>query len=190
MPIVEWDLESSLDVWEVQSGTFDILNGAVQSTNCDDDEVDDSVGLNAHKCDHIFSPALVLSSNSTLSISTSIETEECHDGGLVALFYDNEVHVVEPDGGRPYHDKPIWGFGPSCPAFSGNAQAGWAGDLTTFEESTFSADALNLTLPVGETKEVIIGVYHAGDGSVCEVPFKFNNVRVTYATLAPPVRPR
>mmetsp|Transcript_28263 Transcript_28263/g.59698 ORF Transcript_28263/g.59698 Transcript_28263/m.59698 type:complete len:569 (+) Transcript_28263:1414-3120(+) len=175
---IPWDFESGdLDGWQVVEGTFTNANGVLKSSS------------NANSvCDRIKSPPLLLTSESTLSISTWIDVEPKSKGAWydrvnIALYYDGARRIITPDGGRLYNVSGKTGgdFACSVTGNEGLGSLGWGGALTSWQQSTFSAATLGLNLAVGETKLVQIDIYYGTDAIAVGSGFQFDDVSVTVA---------
>jgi hypothetical protein len=215
---VKFDFEDGMDGWELEGGTFGRRRApegqwhglgasgyALFSSSC------------VHQvCDHVESPPIIMTSQSTLSIDTSFITEATtEDGGTLTLYYDGEYHSVIPSGGRLYDriadddEDGIDGFQDSCDLFdvelSGwthNHGAGYDDDDSSqyWATSTFNAASLGLNLSPGQQKTVRIAVFHATDYEDCAYRddddwyitpgvtayFAIDNIEVTNAILDVP----
>ncbi|MFQ5350147.1 MAG: hypothetical protein ACE5EG_06880, partial [Thermoanaerobaculia bacterium] len=169
-----WDFESDLDGWTLIQGTFNQTTtggGAGGSSGY----VASSAFLDG-QCDQVRSPALRLTSSSTLAAFTNFEIEAFSSGqwwdrANFAVLDGATRNAVSPDSGRSYNAS---GAGASCVTAG---QAGWAAAQNSWGSSGWSATALGSAGLAGET--VHLDVAYGTDGAANGKGFWFDRVSLT-----------
>jgi len=183
-PSKTFSFESDLEDWQAVTGTFTRSDsgGGADSTSF---YLASSADL-ADQCDAVRSPALRLSSSSTLEISTQIDIEPFLDIDGSIFWFDRanvgltevstgERTPISPDGGRRYNATGLYG---SCGTQN---QEGWADAMTGWDSSTWSAAALGAENLDGEF--VYLDVRYGTDAEIQGFGLHFDEVTVTDVQL-------
>jgi hypothetical protein len=129
-----------------------------------------------NQCDRALSPILKLSPTSTLSLWNQFDIEggtPWYDRGNVSVVELNggARTVVDPDGGRAYNASGTIGD------FCTDGENGFAGTMSTWAESTWTAGALGSAGHAGDS--IQIEVRYATDGGLHLGGLLFDNVTIT-----------
>ncbi len=170
-----FDFETDTDGWQVITGTFNRtdVGGGGNGTQF----YEASSAFLDGQCDQIRSPVVVLNSNSTMSLWNSFEIE-----GFAGVWYDRAniglfdlatgVRTpVNPDGGRLYNAS---GANGTCGTEN---QMGWADVMAPWDDSTWSAAALQSASFAGKPAQ--LHVYYGTDPAANGFGFHFDEVRLT-----------
>jgi hypothetical protein len=178
-----FNFDSDESGWSVVQGTFvrSDASGGGAGTPASSHYMRSSMNAD-NQCDAVESPSLILSADSTLSMSTRYNIENVSGGtwfdrGHLAAFTldDASTTVLTPSGGRAYNAS-------GTAAFCGFGNVpGWAGAADTWAESTFNATALQTgTLA---DRLLRLRVRFGTDVSVTNYGLRFDAVTVTNARL-------
>ncbi len=174
-----WSFDGDLEGWQVVSGTFSHNPGLGGGGSLGYLE---SSAFQDEQCDQVVSPVLRLTATSTLSLDNQFAIEPGDDAGVSGWFdranlglrdlATGDRETVVPDGGRPYTAS-----GPNGVCAT-QGQPGWAGAGLLFEESSWSAGALN---PAGSwTGRVArLDVAYGTDPLISGAGFQFDEVTLT-----------
>ncbi|MGH9464630.1 MAG: hypothetical protein ACRD0X_03220, partial [Thermoanaerobaculia bacterium] len=171
-----FDFETDTEGWQVITGTFNRSSAGGGGNGTAFYEA--SSAFLDGQCDQIRSPIVVLNSNSTMSLWNSFDIEPFsgavwYDRANIGLF-DLETGVrtpVNPDGGRLYNAS---GANGTCGTANQN---GWAAAMTAWDDSTWSAAALQSSAFAGKLAQ--LHVYYGTDPLVNGFGFHFDEVQLT-----------
>ncbi len=171
-----FDFETDTEGWEVITGTFNRTNAGGGGNGTLFYEA--SSAFLDGQCDQIRSPVVVLNSNSTMSLWNSFDIEPFsgavwYDRANIGLFdlATGERTAVSPDGGRLYNASGVNG---TCGTTN---QPGWAAAMPAWDDSTWSAAALQSASFAG--KPLQLHVYYGTDPLVNGFGFHFDEVQLT-----------
>lgn len=184
-PSTTFTFESDFEDWQVVEGIFERTSagGGALGTSF---YVASSASL-ADQCDHIRSPLIRFSANSTLTIWNQFDIEgfdnptgQWYDRANVGI-YDPATGIrtpIDPDGGRMYNGS---GPGGTC----GTAgQNGWVDAMTSWAASAWSSSALGTGSIAGEF--VQLDIRYGTDPLEHGFGFHFDQVTLTNAEIQVP----
>ncbi len=170
-----FDFETDTDGWQVIRGTFNRSSAGGGGNGTTFYEA--SSAFLDGQCDQIRSPVVVLNSNSTMSLWNSFDIEPLfppwYDRANIGIFdlATGERTPVNPDGGRLYNATGVNG---TCGTAN---QDGWADAMTAWDDSTWSAAALQSATFAGKLAQ--LHVYYGTDPLVNGFGFHFDEVQLT-----------
>lgn len=175
-----FSFESDIEGWQLFQGTFnrsDVGGGGGATAF----HVASSNNL-ANQCDVIRSPMFYLTPGSTMSMWTSYDIEPSFLVEGFPFWFDRaNVGVVEVSSGRRTPVSPSTGRlynadGPDGPCGTSN-QPGWADTATAWEQSTWSASALDSSGWAGDL--IQLDIRYGTDIEVQGTGFHFDEVTLT-----------
>jgi len=176
-----YGFETDLEGWQLVQGTFNRTALPGQGAQSSSSFVASSTAQSL-QCDEIRSPALRLTSNSTLALHTRYTTEpastQWFDRGNLGIFdYGTDARsVVSPDGGRLYAAS---GAGGACVTAG---QPGWSTDPlgdtgVEWAPSTFSSGTLLTAAPAG--RRIALDVAYGTDDNIEGTGLWFDELTLT-----------
>ncbi|MCB1049450.1 MAG: hypothetical protein KDC71_02540 [Acidobacteria bacterium] len=176
-----YSFESDAQGWSVVQGTFNRSNSGGGSSGS---FYFASSSSTINQCDQIRSPNFTTTATSTLEIHTNFDIEDFDgswwDRANVSLFepLTGARTLITPDGGRLYNASGD--NGPCSTSFQG----GYAGPMTTWASSTWSATALQSSSFAGSIAQ--IDILYGTDGAVTGTGFHFDEVILTNVQVVVP----
>ncbi|HZI65759.1 MAG TPA: CARDB domain-containing protein, partial [Thermoanaerobaculia bacterium] len=181
VPSVTFDFENGTQEWTVASGTFDRTDTPPPGADLTSWYMKTSGAAPfGPACDEARSPKVILTADSTLSLSSQFITEPdsqgfYYDSANVGIIVEGSSTrtVVDPSGGLAYNAS---GGSPSNTTLCTNLQNGWAG-VGSWTRSEWSAAALGAPALAGQA--VRISVKYGTDPTASLAGYMFDQVTLT-----------